>query len=156
MRDSVQVSDLAPREGKWCDLGSGAGFPGMVAAITSRTDAPDRRFSLVESDQRKTAFLRTVARETGVTCHVISNRIEETPQLEADIVTARALADLATLLEYATRHMRPDGVAIFPKGSNWRKEIADARTNWSFECDPIQSMTNPEAAILIVRGIERV
>lgn len=154
--DSRQIHDVAPTSGKWCDLGSGGGFPVMVVAILSRTECPDREFSLIESDQRKAAFLRTVARETGVNCQVFADRIENLAPLQADILTARGLAHLDKLLEYAHRHMRSDGVAILPKGKTWQAELETARTKWSFSCQSVTSRTEPTAAILKISGIKRV
>lgn len=152
--DSIQVFRTTEQGGHWADLGSGGGFPGLVVAIVAAEERPDMRVTLVESDQRKSAFLRTVARETGVACNVIARRIEQIPPLEADILSARALADLGTLLGYAERHLGPSGVALFPKGATWEKEITAARREWKFDAEPITSKTEPEAVILRIKGVE--
>ena len=154
--DSLQLSDMAPKTGDWIDLGSGGGLPGMVIAILSRGAVLDRHVTLVESDQRKCAFLRTATRELALDVTIIPDRIDNIPPLHADILSARALADLTTLLGFAERHMKPDGVALFPKGANWQQEVADARTRWSCDCEPITSKTNPSAAILRIKDIARV
>lgn len=154
--DSAQIFELAPERGKWVDLGSGGGFPGVVAAILSEDRQSDHKFVLVESDQRKAVFLRTAIRELAIGAVVKSNRIEKIEPLEADIVSARALADLDGLLYFATRHLRPSGVALFPKGAQWQKEDEEARLRWSYDCDPTTSRTNPAAAVLKIKDIKRV
>ena len=153
--DSVQLFRCVRPAGHWADLGSGGGFPGLVIAILAIEAAPDLRVTLIESDQRKSAFLRTVSRETGANCTVISRRIEDVPPLAADILSARALADLATLLGFAARHLKPDGTALFPKGVTWEKESIAAQDIWHFQAQPITSRTDPEAVILKIEGVSR-
>ena len=116
IEDSLQLYELNNRAGKWLDLGSGGGFPGLVLAIADKNGARSNQFHLVESDQRKCAFLQTAARELGLEVQIHSQRIEQLEPQEADVVSARALADLPSLLELAHRHMKPDAVAYFPKG----------------------------------------
>jgi len=153
--DSVQVFRCVVPGGHWVDLGSGGGFPGLVIAILAAEEAPDLHVTLIESDQRKSAFLRTAARETGVRCEVLSKRIEAVDPQQADILSARALADLDMLLGFADRHMKPDGIALFPKGVTWEKECAAARQRWKFEAQPITSVTDPDAVILRIEGVSR-
>ena len=154
--DSAQLFAVAGAEGEWTDIGSGGGFPGLVVAILSAESAPKRTVTLIESDQRKATFLRTVARETGINCTVLAKRIEETPGQDADVLSARALADLDNLLIFAEHHLAEDGVALFPKGKSWGKEVEDANRQWSFDLEPIKSWTEPSAAILKIKGIKRV
>lgn len=156
IRDSIQAVRLAPDADHWADLGSGGGFPGLVVAILATEERPDMRTTLVESDQRKAVFLRTVAREAGARCTVLSERIEAVTPLDADILSARALADLPKLLEYAERHLAPDGTALFPKGASWKKELALAREQWRFDCEAVTSETEPDAVILKIKGVQRV
>lgn len=138
------------------DIGSGGGFPGLVLAIaTSETDA-ETKVTMIESDQRKSVFLRTVLRETGVAAEVLTDRIERAPPQNADLITARALADLTSLLGFAERHLKPDGVAIFLKGKNWRSELEIAQENWHFEWKEVTSQTSVEAVLLVIKGIHRV
>lgn len=154
--DSAQLYDLAPPFKRWVDLGSGGGFPGIVVSILGQDDRIEREFILVESDQRKCAFLRTAIRELNLQARVISDRIEDVPPLAADIVSARALADLSVLLGFAERHLKPGGTALFPKGAKWSTEDEAARTEWSYHCDAITSKTNPDAAVLKIKDIKRV
>lgn len=153
--DSVQLFDCVAPEGHWVDLGSGGGFPGLIVAILAADAAPDLRVTLIESDQRKSAFLRAAARETGATCTVIAERIEAVQPQQADVLSARALADLEALLGFADRHLKRSGVALFPKGVTWQKELDAARQRWKFKGQPITSITDPEAVILKVEGVSR-
>ncbi|NNE88549.1 MAG: 16S rRNA (guanine(527)-N(7))-methyltransferase RsmG [Silicimonas sp.] len=136
----------------WVDLGSGGGFPGAVLAILS----PETPVALVESDQRKAAFLRTVARETGVGFRVYPERAEILEPLNAGRLSCRALASLNDLLGYAERHLAPDGRAIFMKGASAQAEIDQALEHWRFDCETYPSQTNPEAVILNIGDIKRV
>lgn len=153
--DSLQVADLCPVGAEtWADLGSGGGFPGAVVAM-ARKDR-DLAVTLVESDQRKAAFLRTVSRETGVPFKVITGRIEEIEPLDADVVSARALAPLEVLLGFMERHAKPDGIGVFMKGSTWQSEVDIARKKWRFTLKAHTSVTRPDAAILEIGGLSRV
>lgn len=154
--DSAQLYDLAAPAGHWVDLGSGGGFPAIVLAILSKGEADPRRFTLVESDQRKSAFLRTAIRELDLCAQVQTSRIESLPPLDADILSARALSDLSALIGFASQHMKPTGTAIFPKGERWQAEVEAARQIWSFEYSAKASETNPAAAILTIKDIVRV
>lgn len=154
--DSVQVLRTVKPTGRWVDLGSGGGFPGIVVAICAATESPDLDIRLIESDQRKSAFLRNAARECGAKCTVISKRIEQADAQNADVLSARALADLTTLMEFSERHLNKSGIALFPKGVTWKKEVEDAQQKWSFELEAITSLTEPDAAILKIKGVTRV
>jgi len=154
--DSAQLFDLAPRRGLWVDLGSGAGFPAIVVAILSNEAKCAHDFILVESDQRKSAFLRTAIRELDLSAQVLTMRIEAADPLAADILSARALTSLAGLLGFAEQHLKSGGTALFPKGETWATERADANALWSYDCQPIKSLTNPAAAILKIKDVARV
>ena len=155
--DSAQLLALAPRDATtWADLGSGGGFPGLVIAILAAESRPGLRVTLVESDQRKAVFLRTVAQRTGVPVTVLADRIETIPPLGADVLSARALAPLTTLLDHADRHLSPSGTALFPKGANWRAEVDEALERWRFRCENLPSVTSPDGAILRIGEIHRV
>ena len=155
--DSAQLFKIAPHSiSHWADLGSGGGFPGLVVAIMAMETGSPERITLVESDIRKCTFLRTVIRETGAPAQVVTDRIEKVVPLQADVLTARALADLSTLLGFTERHMKPDGVAIFPKGANWQKEVEEARTKWHFDYRFDKSETETGPVILCITGVSRV
>lgn len=154
--DSAQLYELAPPVGKWVDLGSGGGFPGIVVCILAQGVGADQTFTLVESDQRKSTFLRTAVRELGLDAQVLTQRIEELDSLQADIISARALADLDMLLGFSEIHLIQTGMALFPKGAQWQKEHELAQIRWSYDCVATTSKTNPEAAILKIKDISRV
>jgi 16S rRNA (guanine527-N7)-methyltransferase len=155
-QDSVQLHDLAPHPvAHWADLGSGGGFPGLVIAILGMPSGSPARVTLVESDQRKCAFLRTVIRETGAPATVVAGRIEEVPPLAADVLSARALADLDTLLAMTARHLAPGGTALFPKGASWREEVEAAQTTWNFSHGIAKSETDTASVILSITGVAR-
>lgn len=155
MLDSAQIFSLADNKpDHWIDLGSGGGFPGLVIAILAKELMPNLTVTLVESDQRKCAFLRTVSRETGCDVTVHSKRIEEIEPLNADVLSARALADLTLLLQFSERHLNPQGVCLFPKGSTWKKEVKTARESWQFSERAIKSETQDDAVILRINEIK--
>lgn len=155
--DSAQILKIAPDNAtKWVDLGSGGGFPGAVIALMATTARPDLAMTLIESDQRKAAFLRAVARETNTKLNVLAERAEAAKPSRADVVTARALAPLDLLLGYVSHHISEDGIALLPKGANASSEVELARKTWSFICESIPSMTDNQAAILKIGDIKRV
>lgn len=154
--DSAQVFSLCPGAAEhWVDLGSGGGFPGLVVAIIAREKQPGLRFTLVEADQRKATFLRQAAKALSLPVTVRSERIESLEPLEADVLSARALAALPDLLQLAALHLRPSGTALFPKGSAHLDEVAEARKAWTFDMDTRPSLSDPQAAILVIRNIQR-
>lgn len=154
--DSVQVFRCVSRPKHWVDMGSGGGLPGVIVAIMAAEESPNTKVTLIESDQRKSAFLRTAARECGAKLTVISKRIEQADPQNADVLSARALADLSLLLEFSERHLSPTGTALFPKGANWKKEVDNARQRWRFDFEPITSLTEPDAVVLKIEGVARV
>jgi 16S rRNA (guanine527-N7)-methyltransferase len=157
VQDSLQLLRFWQAGGQtWLDLGSGAGFPGMIVAIALAELSPETRVWLVEADRRKAEFLRTVSRETCVEVTVLAERIERLPPLGADTLSARALAPLATLCGFARRHLAPDGRAIFPKGVEAESEIAAARQNWRFNLESFTSETDPAARILVLSDLRHV
>lgn len=155
--DSAQIYSYAPHNvRKWVDLGSGAGFPGLVVATLAHEANPDIAFTLVESDARKGAFLRTVIRELGLNATVLTSRIEATEPQKADIVSARALAPLDKLLGYAYPHLNADGICIFHKGARVGEELVQARNLWSFDVTHKESLIDQESTVLILSGIHHV
>ena len=151
--DSVQLHALLPNaEGPLVDLGSGAGFPGMVLAVTS-----GRETHLVEADKRKCAFLQEVARLLvlpKVTVH--PSRIDAVTLPLAMVLTARALAPLPQLLRYAERILAPNGVALFPKGRTAAQELTTAAADWTMRVERFPSVTDPDSTILRLSEIHPV
>lgn len=156
IEDSAQIWHVVDAPKTWVDLGSGGGLPALVLAILSKGEGAHTHFTLVESDQRKCAFLRSVIRELSLSATVVSDRIETLEPLSAEVISARALAPLELLLSFAEKHLAAGGVAVFPKGKNWKNEVEVASKSWEMSCDPIQSVTESGAAILKIKGLQRV
>lgn len=165
MLDSIQlVRHLPPDAASITDIGSGAGFPGLVLAIA--TDLPT---ALIESHGRKSAFLREVADLTGAPAEVLTARVEEVaraqhapkssesavpvPQNPVDILTARALAPLEKLCGMADS--LGARTCLFLKGGRWREELTDARKRWKMELETFDSVTSDEGRILRITDLKR-
>lgn len=150
--DAAQLFPLLPDGVRvLVDLGSGAGFPGLVLAIMGVPEV-----HLVESDTRKSAFLREAARAAGASVTVHNKRIEAVSPIAADVVTARALAPLNDLLGWAYPFLQDRGVALFPKGQNVADELTDTTKYWKMQTERFDSRTDPTGTILRVSGIARV
>jgi 16S rRNA (guanine527-N7)-methyltransferase len=132
------------------DLGSGAGFPGMVLSIMGL-----RGVHLIESNRRKAQFLREVARATGASVQVHAERIERMRGWSADVITARALAPLPRLLVLTERFMTSDSVCLFLKGRTGARELTEARVTWHMEAEMFPSRSEPTGMVLQLRGIRR-
>ncbi len=155
--DSAQIFDLAnPPGGHWVDLGSGGGFPGLVIAVLAAEISPSLRVTLIESDGRKAAFLASALREMSLRAEVIATRVEALAPQGADFLSARALAALPVLIGFARHHLAPSGLAIFPKGAGQAPELAEARAVCQFSCETVPSVTDPAAAIHLIREIKHV
>ena len=147
--DSAQIFPLRPQAAhRWVDLGSGGGFPGIVVAILAREQAPEMTVSLVESDQRKAAFLREASRLLELRTDILCERVDIIPHLAADVISARALAPLSALCDMASRHLKPEGIALFMKGRGYAAELEEAKAEWRFDCTITPSTTEEGAAIL--------
>ena len=154
--DSAAAFQIAKtHKGLWVDIGTGGGFPGVVVAILAHEKAPDLKLTCVESDIRKAAFLSTVARTLKIPIGVLSRRIEEVKPQNAAIVSARAVAALPKLLDYAHRHLAPNGRAIFLKGASWQDEVAAARETWNFDMEVHPSATPSGSVILNIGDLSR-
>lgn len=151
MLDSAQLFPLLPKAaGRLVDLGSGAGFPGMVLAILGVPEV-----HLVESDARKCAFLREVSRVVGVSPHIHTRRLEEMHSIKADVVTARALAPLADLLELAERFLESHSICLFLKGRGVEQELTAAGQTWNMKITRHTSVSDPSATILRLEQVQR-
>ena len=150
--DSAQLyRHLPDRGGGLVDLGSGAGFPGLVLAILG---APD--VHLIESDRRKAQFLREAARVTGTPATVHARRIEEVAPFPAATVTARALAPLPKLLDYAEPFLAPETVCLFLKGAGAKEELDSVCRNWQTEAEVLPSRADPSGVIVRLAQVRRV
>ncbi len=149
--DSAQLRSHVPAScRRLVDLGSGAGFPGLVLAILGV-----RGVELVESNRRKCAFLAEAARQTGTAATIHEARIEALPAAPADVITARACAPLPKLLDYAARFAGPDTLCLFLKGARVERELTEAAKSWTMRAQALSSRTDPRGAILHIQGIAR-
>ncbi len=149
--NSLQLAPLmTPRPERAIDLGSGAGFPGLILALA--TGVP---FDLIEADQRKAAFLREAARVTSAPVRIHPIRIEAAQLPPAPLITARAVAPLPKLLALAAPLLAPGGMCLFLKGANADAELTHAATQWQMQADGIPSRTAPGARILRITELSR-
>jgi len=156
--DSAQLLALAPPDAeRWLDLGSGAGFPGLVLAILLAERGPGRRVTLIESDTRKAAFLAEVARRTGVAVDILGTRIEKAATQDklgpVDVVTARALAPLPRLLDLSAPFFSGPTIGLFLKGREAEAEVEAARKLWNFEPELHPSLTDASGRIIVIRAL---
>lgn len=155
--DSLQLLALAPEARIWVDFGSGGGFPGLVIAC-ALAESPGACVHLVESNQRKAAFLREAARITGAPARVHAMRIEEFVAAFAEsvnVVTARALAPLETLLVHAHPLMKRGAKALLLKGQDVEAELTAAAKYWKINYQLTTSKTSPQGRIVVIDQVER-
>jgi 16S rRNA (guanine527-N7)-methyltransferase len=149
--DSAQLfSHLPAGAQSLIDLGSGAGFPGLVLAIMG---VPG--IELVEADARKCAFLREAARISAAPVDIRNGRIDSLPPRLVDVVTARGCAPLDRLLPWAERFIGPRTVCLFPKGEQAGQELAAAEKAWEFDVTRHASRTDPRGVVLCLTRVAR-
>ena len=151
--DSLQLLALAPTARRWVDLGSGAGFPGLVIAC-ALTDTPDAAVHLVDSTKKKAAFLAETAAALNLPVTVHPDRIEDftaANRISFDVVTARAVAPLSRLIGYAFPLLKRGTVGLFPKGQDVEAELTEASKCWTIETDLIPSKTDARGRIVVVK-----
>ncbi|MEQ1408201.1 16S rRNA (guanine(527)-N(7))-methyltransferase RsmG [Neorhizobium sp. Rsf11] len=155
--DSAQIFQLSPEPLRWIDLGSGGGFPGIVTAIFL-AELQDGWVHLVESNQKKAAFLRVALAETHARGSVHPVRIETAPRIipECDRISARALAELDLLLLYSADWMiGKKARAFFHKGRDYAAEVAKARGRWAFDLVEHRSVVEADSMILEIANLRR-
>ncbi|MCH8861982.1 MAG: 16S rRNA (guanine(527)-N(7))-methyltransferase RsmG [Proteobacteria bacterium] len=135
----------------WLDLGSGAGFPGLVLAILGAGEV-----HLVESNGRKCAFLRQVIRETGAAAVVHNARSEDLPAMKPDVITSRALGDVEKILELGEKFLGAHTEIWLHKGQHIEKELTRATISWIMQVEKHPSRSDPSGTILCLKGIQRV
>jgi 16S rRNA (guanine527-N7)-methyltransferase len=151
IEDCLQLLPLLPPDTPCItDMGSGAGFPGLVLAIAAGVPV-----TLVESDQRKASFLREAARITEAPAQVVAARLEQAVVPPAAVVTARALAPLPRLLGWAERFLAPGGICLFLKGRQAEDELTAAAAEWHMAASRHRSRTSPDGVILLLSDIRR-
>lgn len=146
--DCAQVASEISPDQRVVDLGSGAGLPGLIIAIMTGADV-----HLVESDQRKSTFLHEAARATETKITVHAERAEEIPPLNADVITARALAPLPRLLPWVHRHLKKGGDSYLLKGSDVDQELTLAAKKWTMITSRKPSVSDPSGTVLHVSAL---
>jgi len=146
--DSGQLAAFYPPETKnIMDVGSGAGFPGLVLAIMGGVTV-----DLVESDQRKAVFLSTVIRELDLPAKVHNQRIETLPQLFPNVITARALAPVPKLLKLIENQLSPESVCLFLKGAAVQDELTNLQTYSTMDATTHPSLSGPTGVVLELKN----
>ena len=154
--DSAQILKyLKASDRNILDMGSGGGLPGLVLGLVAKKKYPNLKVTLVESDRRKCVFLKEVVRAHKLNSVVLSERVELLPAQTSDVVTARAMAPLKTLLDYASPHLSDSGICVFLKGVNYKKEIDEALAFWRFNISVDASITNVGSVVLKITDLEQ-
>ena len=156
--DSAQIAELGIEHRRFADLGSGAGFPGLVIAILSMDQGDATKLHLIESDQRKSSFLREAVRVTQAPALIHARRVEDTLSgLDGQVtaVTARALAPLHRLLDLAEPLLTTGADGFFPKGEALGSELRQAAALFQFESRSVPSRTDENGRILVIRKLRR-
>ena len=150
--DSAQLIRFAPdRESSWVDLGSGAGFPGLIVAVLHEGPV-----TLVEERRLRVDFLHRAAETLGIAVEIAASRVERVPRRPFDVISARALAPLPRLLELGARFSTGNSVWILPKGKSAQTELEAVRPSWQgdFRLEP--SLTDEDARIVVASGVKKL
>ena len=150
--DSGQVfSHIANPDGQIMDIGSGAGLPGLILAIMG-AGTDDMPLMLVESDERKCAFMAVAARECGVSIKIKNTRLEQLAPIQPATITARALAPLERLLDWTSKQHHPDLQCLFMKGENVDQELTCLANYPNIKHETVPSLSSPQGVILNLTG----
>jgi len=151
--DSAQLAPLVPGPAKTlADLGSGAGFPGLVLAELLRNRVS---VTLHEATAKKCAFLQAAAEKMDLAITIANARMEDLPTRPYDVLTARACAPLPRLLNYAQKFLGPDSICLFLKGQNVGSELTEAHKSWRMKLRQIPSLTDPTGVIVELGELSR-
>jgi 16S rRNA (guanine527-N7)-methyltransferase len=147
--DAAQLYPLLPEGARVAaDFGSGAGLPGIVLAVMG---VPEMH--LIESDQRKAAFLREAKRVTGAPVEIHAQRASGLTPFKVDVALARAVAPLDDLLHLVYPYLAPHSICLFLKGKGAEEELALAQNRWSLTAAAVSSRTDPSGRILLLEGV---
>ncbi len=148
--DSAQLMGFAPPEAKeFVDMGSGAGFPGLVLSILGA-----HKMHLIESTGKKANFLRAVIDDLKLNVTVHQQRIEEVRDIKADIITARALGSLDDLFRLAQNKLKKETICLFLKGRSVAEELTESQKKWKFDCEKAASISDPSGSVLVIKNLE--
>lgn len=148
--DSAQLLRFVPSGASWADLGTGAGFPGLIVATLHSGPV-----TLIEERRLRVDFLRRAAATLRIEVEIVQARVERLPRCPFDVISARAFAPLGRLLEFGTGLSTTNSIWLLPKGRNAESELAALDSSWqgSFRLEP--SVTDPEAQIIVAEGVRR-
>ena len=153
--DSAQLFQYLPKKTETLyDLGSGAGFPGLVLAAIAKEKTPYLKVTLIESIKKKTLYLKNAAVIMGLEVNVINDRAENVPAKPVDVITSRAMCALKELLTYAKRFSGPKTLCIFPKGRRYKEELNEAAKLWNFDVEIKPNILDGDGVILLIRNIK--
>lgn len=149
--DSAQLLRFAtdPRS-SWIDLGSGAGFPGLVVACLHEGPV-----TLVEERRLRTEFLHRAAETLGVQVEIVAGKAERAPSRPFDVISARAFAPMPRLLKLATGFSTAKSLWVLPKGRNAKSELDALDSSWQGDFRLEESVTDPEARIIVATGVRQ-
>jgi 16S rRNA (guanine527-N7)-methyltransferase len=155
--DSAQLARIEPLATRWVDLGSGGGFPGLVMAFLL-AERDGASIDLVESNRKKASFLQSVVGQFNLPARVVARRIDDSYALVSapQIVTARALAPLSTLLDLSAPWLTTGTRGLFHKGRDYRSEVEESAHRWAFDLVEHPSMTDPLGVILELSDLRPV
>ncbi len=150
--DSAQLMSLASNpSGSWIDIGTGAGFPGVIAGLLR-----DGEVLLIEPRRRRAEFLESAVRALGIggRVRVVQKRAEQV-KARAGIISARAVAALPELLAAAAHLADKDTIWLLPKGRSAMEEVVAAQQTWHGSFHVEHSITEPGSLIIIAKGVAR-
>lgn len=150
--DSHQLRKFIPESAQVSDIGTGAGFPGIILAASASGSG---RITLIESSAKKCKFLQTVAEQTELPISVVNSRIESVDKICADFVTARAVAPLEKLIEYTLPALETGAVALFHKGQSYKKELESAQVRWNLDYMVLPNDYSSNGVIINISGAKR-
>ena len=155
--DSLQLYQMLNNDAKEVyDIGSGAGFPAIVLAISALTENRKTHFKLIESITKKTVYLNDVKEKLGLNnVEILNNRCENLSLKPADFITARAVANLSKLFLFSAPFTNKNTVLLFPKGKTYMQELIDAKQNWVFDVQIKQNIVEDEGVVLIVSNLRK-
>ncbi|MDC3067996.1 16S rRNA (guanine(527)-N(7))-methyltransferase RsmG [Paracoccaceae bacterium] len=141
---------------RWVDIGSGAGFPGLLVKVIMRDRGIECDVVLVEKNKKKVFFLNEVRRRLGLDISIIDKDYEKINPLQADVLSARAVTDLNELLGIAHVHCKNEAVCLFLKGKNFKTELDKSFKNWIFDYDVFNSLSSCSGKIIRVKNIYKI
>ena len=133
------------------DMGTGAGLPGILFSILGFSNV-----TLVDSNRKKTYFLKTIKKEMNLSFNIILNRLEKIDNIKFDLITSRALANLEKLITYSQKFLKKNTVLVFLKGKTVNDELISAKKKWNFQYEKHKSLSDQRGCILVIKDIKKI